>query len=239
MKKNVASQTIGAQMVTAADGTAFTGTVTVVITGDAGTQSASGGTGPTHEGNGYYSYLPTQAETNFDHVAFTFIGTGAVPATVQVYPSFPQTGDSFGRIGATGSGLTSLASQASVDTIDDFLDTEIAAILAAVDTEVAAILSDTTAILADTGTDGVVVAAASKTGYALSAAGVDGVLDEVVEGSTTFRQMLRGYASALLAILAGAATSTVTVRDLANTKDRITATVDADGNRTAVVLDLT
>lgn len=50
-----------------------------------------------------------------------------------------QTGDSFARIGATGSGLTTLASQASVNTVDDFLDTEIAAILAAVDTEVAAI----------------------------------------------------------------------------------------------------
>lgn len=38
----------------------------------------------------------------------------------------PQTGDSFARIGATGSGLTSLASQASVNAIDDFVDTEIA-----------------------------------------------------------------------------------------------------------------
>jgi hypothetical protein len=52
-----------------------------------------------------------------------------------------QTGDSFARIGATGSGLTSLASQASVTTIDDFLDTEVAAILAAVDTEVAALVT--------------------------------------------------------------------------------------------------
>lgn len=39
-----------------------------------------------------------------------------------------QTGDSFARIGATGSGLSTLATQASVNTIDDFLDTEIAAI---------------------------------------------------------------------------------------------------------------
>lgn len=45
----------------------------------------------------------------------------------------PQTGDSYARIGATGSGLTSLASQASVDTIDNFLDTEVAAILALLD----------------------------------------------------------------------------------------------------------
>lgn len=47
------------------------------------------------------------------------------------------------EIGAAGAGLTALASQASVNTIDDFLDTEVAAILAAVDTEVAAIKAKT------------------------------------------------------------------------------------------------
>jgi hypothetical protein len=39
--------------------------------------------------------------------------------------------------------VSSRATQASVDTIDDFLDTEVAAILAAVDTEVAAIKAKT------------------------------------------------------------------------------------------------
>lgn len=63
--------------------------------------------------------------------------TGAVIPTVTTLTGHtPQTGDSFARIGATGSGLTSLATQTSVNTIDDFLDTEIAAILAAVDTEI-------------------------------------------------------------------------------------------------------
>jgi hypothetical protein len=52
-------------------------------------------------------------------------------------------------IGATGAGLTSLASQASVNTIDDFLDSEVAAILAAVDTEIAAILADTNELQID------------------------------------------------------------------------------------------
>ena len=41
------------------------------------------------------------------------------------------------EIGAAGAGLTALATQASVDTIDDFLDTEIAAIVAAVITNAA------------------------------------------------------------------------------------------------------
>jgi len=102
MKKNVASQSVGAQMVTAADGSAFGSTVTVYVTGNAGTQAiGSVGSGIcTHEGNGFYTYAPAQAETNYDHVAFTFIGSGAVPVSIQTYPTFPQTGDSFARIGA-------------------------------------------------------------------------------------------------------------------------------------------
>lgn len=102
MKKNVASQVVGAQMVSATDGSAFTGSVTVSVTGDGGTQATgSVGSGAcTHEGNGFHTYAPAQAETNYDHVAFTFTATGAVPATVQIYTSFPQTGDGFARLGA-------------------------------------------------------------------------------------------------------------------------------------------
>ena len=135
MKKNVASQVIGAQMCSATDGSAFTGTVTVYVTGDGGTQGL-GGTASgvcTHEGNGCHTYVPTQAETNYDHIAFTFIGTGAIPVTVQLYTEFPQTGDSFARIGATGSGLTSVASAADLATLTGYVDTEVAAIKAKTD----------------------------------------------------------------------------------------------------------
>lgn len=88
MFRNTASQKIGCQMVSATDGSAFTGSVTVYVCGDAGTQAAgSVGSGAcTHEGNGYHTYAPATAETDYGLVAFTFIGTGAVPATVQVYP---------------------------------------------------------------------------------------------------------------------------------------------------------
>jgi hypothetical protein len=65
----------------------------------------------------------------------------------------------------------------------------------------------------------------------------DAVLDEVVEGTWTLRQLLRIVAAALAGKLSGAATDTVTIRDLDDSKDRITATVDQDGNRTAVALD--
>jgi len=113
MKKNVALQVIGCQMTSDshiltesgdilttedgknivdesfADGSAFVGTVTVYVTGDNGLQTigATGGGVCTHKGNGYYTYVPTQAETNYGHVAFTFIGTGAVTRTIQIYPS--------------------------------------------------------------------------------------------------------------------------------------------------------
>lgn len=88
MQKNVAGQKIGAQMVNASDGSAFTGAVTCYVTLDAGTQAVGsvGAGAATHEGNGYHTYAPSQAETNGDLAAYTFIGTGAIPATVQVFP---------------------------------------------------------------------------------------------------------------------------------------------------------
>jgi hypothetical protein len=128
MQKNVAGQKIGAQMVSATDGSAFTGSVTVYVTGDAGTQAAgSVGSGAcTHEGNGYHTYAPAQAETNYDLIAFTFVGTGAIPATVQLYTKMDanvttiagtaQTGRDIGASvllsSGTGTGQLSLSSGA-------------------------------------------------------------------------------------------------------------------------------
>lgn len=111
MKKNVASQKVGCQMVSATDGSEFTGSVTVYVTVDAGTQAAgSVGSGAcTHEGHGYHTYAPAQAETNGDLVAFTFTGSGAVPATVQIYTSFPQTVDNATNVAAIKAKTDSLA----------------------------------------------------------------------------------------------------------------------------------
>ena len=83
MKKNVAGQSVSAQLVNATTGAAFVGAVTVVVTIDAGPQG--GGGAATHEGNGLHSYAPSQAETNGNNICFTFTGTGAIPVTVQVY----------------------------------------------------------------------------------------------------------------------------------------------------------
>jgi hypothetical protein len=62
-------------------------------------------------------------------------------------------------------------------------------------------------------------------------------LTDGIEASLTPRQALRIIAAALAGKLSGAAGTTVTIRDIADTKDRIVATVDAQGNRTTVNTD--
>ena len=61
----------------------------------------------------------------------------------------------------------------------------------------------------------------------------------VVSGSTTAVQMMRGFAAMLLGKVSGAGTGAETFRDIADTKDVATFTVDSSGNRTAVTRDLT
>ncbi|NQT15767.1 MAG: hypothetical protein HQ582_23620, partial [Planctomycetes bacterium] len=65
-----------------------------------------------------------------------------------------QTGDTYARVGAPAG--------------------------ASIAADIAAMKADTAAILADTGTDGVVVADGSKTGYSLASAEYDGIADAVL-----------------------------------------------------------
>lgn len=76
-----------------------------------------------------------------------------------------------------------------------------------------------------------------KTGYALSASGIDSIHDEVVEGTITSRQMMRILLAAIAGKSSGGGTTTITFRDNADSKNRITATVTSVGNRTAMTLD--
>lgn len=78
--RNQAGQLVGTQMTDATSGADFTATVSVFVTGDAGTMVAGAGT-VTHKGRGYHVYAPTQGETDYVVVDFTFTGTNAVPKT--------------------------------------------------------------------------------------------------------------------------------------------------------------
>jgi len=61
-----------------------------------------------------------------------------------------------------------------------------------------------------------------------------------IETGLTLRQGLRLALATLAGKISGANSSTGVIRNaVADSKDRITATVDADGNRTAVTVDLT
>lgn len=111
----------------------------------------------------------------------------------------------------------------------------------------------TDAIDADAIADGAITAASFAAGAidataiatgaidadALAADAVDEIWDEVVDGSVTARQSLRLANSANGGKASGMETTNPLIRDLADTKTRINATVDADGNRSAVTLDLT
>src|SRR4051812_35427424 len=88
--KNTTGNIVGRQMQTLADGSEFTGQVTVYITVDGATQ-ALGTTGSglaTHEGHGYHSYVLAQTESNGQQIAVTWVGSGALTRTSE-YETVP------------------------------------------------------------------------------------------------------------------------------------------------------
>lgn len=245
MKKNVAGQVIGTQLINSTDGTSFTGTATALITIDGGTQSASAGTGPTHEGNGYHSYLPTQAETNGDQIAFTF--TGAITSTVQVYTTFPQTVDNDvilqtlpleTDIVSAGAITTLAGAIVNVDLVDvTTANTD----MRGTDGANTTTPPTTTQIWAEatreltSGNNIVLAKGVGLTGLnditsdsVLSAGDIDGF---------TLEQSQRLILSSQAGKTSGMETSTATIRNATDTKTRITATVDSSGNRSVVTLD--
>lgn len=146
-----------------------------------------------------------------------------------------QTGDSFARIGVAGAGLTNIdLPNQTMDIVGNIIGSlagSVGSVVGAVGSVTGAVGSVTAPVTAGTVTD--------KTGYALSAAGNDLVWDEVMEGTTTARESLRLANSANGGKLSGAATANILIRNIGDSKNRVDATVDASGNRTAVVLDLT
>jgi hypothetical protein len=133
-------------------------------------------------------------------------------------------------IGAVLGDVANSAVAVRLTTIDDFLDTEIAAILA-----------DTNELQTDWVNGGrldlLVDAIKAVTDLLTLAAIADAVHDEVTEGTTTLRQAVKLISSALLGKSSGGSTATGIYRDIGDTKPRITATMDVDGNRTAMILD--
>ena len=85
MRKNTTGQYVAFQAISKTDGSdVITGTPVVYYTIDGGTQAQTTATA-VHEGNGQWSVALSQAETNGDHIVFSFVLTGAITQTVNVY----------------------------------------------------------------------------------------------------------------------------------------------------------
>jgi hypothetical protein len=162
--------------------------------------------------------------------------TGAVGSVTGAVGSV--TGNVTGSIG-------SLAAQAKAD-VNAEADTAItdaalatAANLAIVagylDTEIAAIKAKTDTLPASPAAVGSAMTLTSGERDSVAAALLD--LSNGIETSLTPRQALRLILAASAGKLSGAATTTITIRNVGDSKNRIVATVDSDGNRSAVTTD--
>lgn len=122
------------------------------------------------------------------------VATGAIDADALAADAVAEIADGVWDEDATGHQTQGTFGQAIGDpaadtnTIYKAVVTDAAG--ATVGVDVVAVKADTAAILLDTGTDGVVVAAASKTGYTLSAAGLADFFD--TDSGTTYASAVAG-----------------------------------------------
>lgn len=233
MRKNVASQTVSFQMVSTTDGSDVTaGTPAVYYTVDGGVQGTGSGA-KTHEGNGQWSYVPAQAETNGDHVAFTMVLAGAVSQTVNVWPV------AFDPTDSVRAGLTALpdaaADAAGGLPISDAGGLNLDGIIA--DTN--ELQGDWTnggrldlivdAILADTGTGGVVLSAAqmNKVADHVIRRGFENACDSADGDAKSFRSLLGAIAKLVNKVSISGTTLTITEDDDTTSLGTQTLTTDA------------
>lgn len=156
--------------------------------------------------------------------AATEIGTAVWATATRVLTANTNLNDLSAAGIRTAVGLASANLDTQLTAIDDYIDTEVAAIKAKTD--------NLPASPAATG-DAMALTSGERNSVA------DALLDRAagVETGTTPRQSLRLMLAALVGKLSGAATTSIKIRDTNDAKDRITATVDSDGNRSAVTLD--
>jgi|SRR5882672_882242 len=152
------------------------------------------------------------------------------------------TGDAFVRLGAPAGASVSAdiaAIKSDTGTILTDVNTGAGAIYTRLGAPAGASLAADIAAINSKTTNLPAAPAATGDAMALTVGAVHAVWDEVVDGTFTARQAARLWNSALAGKADGMATTTVHFRDLADTKNRITATVDASGNRSAVTTDVT
>lgn len=110
------------------------------------------------------------------------------------------------------------------------IDTQLGAIAGYIDTEVAAIKAKT---------DNLPAAPAAVSDIPTASTVAAAVWAVVIDGTNSAIALMRGFAAVLLGKASGLGTATAVYRNIGDTRDVVQATVDSDGNRTAVTTDLT
>lgn len=67
---------------------------------------------------------------------------------------------------------------------------------------------------------------------------IDGVFDKTVESTLSFKHIVQILLSILAGKASGGGTTSITFRDVADSKNRVAATVDSSGNRSAITFDI-
>lgn len=212
-RKNVSGQFVCFQMLLTASGAVATGLSPAVRRCIDGTFAAGGGTSTEDTGTGSYKYALSQADSNGNNISFIFTATGAMPVCVNIVTTAADPTDSV-RLGLTALPNAAAGANGGLPT-------------------------------GNASGQVTVVTNNDKTGYSLATPpptandNADALLDRAagIETNRTVRQGLRLMLSALAGKLSGAATTTVTIRDTNDGINRIVATVDSSGNRSAVTLD--
>lgn len=159
------------------------------------------------------------------------IGTGGIAAA-----AFAAGAITAAAIAADAIGASELASDAVVE-IQSGLATSSA--LATAQADLDDIQTRIPAALVSGRIDASVGAMAADvlTASALASSAVDEILDDTIgDGTITIRQAMRVILAGMAGKVSGAATTTITIRNLADTADVIVAIVDADGNRSTVTV---
>jgi hypothetical protein len=179
-------------------------------------------------------------------IAATLTASGGITsAQIQALASLAATITGTGDIAATAAGLATLAASLSgscVITANNTALMDIASTIRGYGDLTPEGLRDAVwnALLSQYQTTG----SAGKALSAASSGGVDynllasAVWQKAIEGGYTAEELLRLMSSAMAGKVSGAEGTTTTFRDVSDTKDRIVASVDVSGNRTAITLDV-
>jgi hypothetical protein len=201
---------------------AFDETTNIEKTGDAanitgtlyrdGVSDVIADTNPTELGGGYYAFDLEQGETNGDNIVIVPVSATANIQVVGCPPALYTVPPNFPSIGIESDGDLTKVNLCDANT--DMRGTD------GVDTA------------AMRGTDG-----ANTTTPPTASTIAAAVWSYVVENSRTALYFFRIIKAALSGKSSGGGTGTVVFQDDADSKARITADVDANGNRTTVTLD--